>query len=97
MQRKLTPELVSQYLSYDKIRGTLTWKVARGSLIRPGDLAGTCAPTRERRLMFLGVRCAVAQLIWLLETGEWPRGYVCHKNGDNQDDRFHNLYIRGPR
>jgi hypothetical protein len=50
-------------------------------------------PSSVMRIVF-GVRGYWASRIaWFYMTGEWPSGFVDHKNRDPLDDRWHNLRL----
>lgn len=55
-----------------------------------GDLAGTPSGT-DRNVKVLGTMCKVVRILWLMRTGEWPKGRIQHINGKLSDHWKENL------
>ena len=56
-----------------------------------GDVVGTVNVQGYRMLTWKHRNYLVHRLVWLAETGEWPRGITDHINADKLDNRFENL------
>ena len=91
-RRAITFEEASLRLQYhpDTGRITRTKRVASG---KSGIPIGGLAHDGHRRASFLDQGVSTAKLVWLLCTGEFPRGNLGRRNGDKADDRFENLYL----
>ena len=74
-------------LSYSKARGTLTW-------LSNERLAGTVRKDGYVQTQLNGRLYLTHQLIWLLENGKWPEGYIHHKDGNRSNNRITNLEIK---
>ena len=86
-----TREQILEVLDYDRQTGILTWKVKRGSTVKPGDVAGTETSYGSLQMSLLGQRVQVSHVVWFLETGEWPTRTVDHKDRNPKNNRFRNL------
>jgi len=80
--------LLNKY-RYDKRTGKL---YHRGGP-RKGAEAGTFK-LGYIHILFENKQHALGRLIWLIETGEWPRGRVTFANKDTLDNRFSNLRVK---
>jgi HNH endonuclease len=90
---KPTREDVLRVLDYDASTGTLSWKVSN-------KVAGTLSTHRGRRYRRIKIKkriYMVHQLIWLLETGQWPDRDVDHIDGDGTNNRISNLRLASRR
>lgn len=90
---RATREQFLESMRYDKDQGKLFWKEIRGSRARPGQVVGTEAGSGGGRLQcsFNGKRYQVSHIIWLIETGNWPKGVIDHIDRNPANDRFSNL------
>ena len=80
-------------LNYDPETGSLTWRFhKRRSLI--GHSAGWTKPDGVREFLHEGRRYTATRIIWLMQTGAYPQGYVVAKNRDPADLRWDNLEDR---
>ena len=92
----LTAEYVRSILLYFPKTGQLFWK-DRPELYHPinvkmrGTLAGTVKPSGHRDVAIDKHIYAAARLIWLIQTGKWPKHEVDHKNVKPDDNRWKNL------
>lgn len=88
----LTFEEASALWGYDPDTGLITWKVARGTRTKVGDIAG-CVNKAHGYCCIVHLRRGYKahRLAWLLFHGAWPQGVIDHINGDKTDNRIANL------
>src|SRR5215211_8204686 len=80
-----------ELLHYDPETGLFTWRVTRTGTARAGSLAGWRMSDGYIRIS-LGERSYLAhRLAWLYVTGEWPPGYLDHRDTDKDNNRWCNL------
>lgn len=84
-------ECVSGLIEYDRESGDLIWRVRRSSSIKPGAIAGRLDRNGYRRISINRREYQASHIAWLLLSGAWPTGEIDHCNGDNDDNRPHNL------
>lgn len=86
----LTAERARALLVYDPETGALNWRVGR-----PGICSGALAGTRTSEgytQVEIDYRLYKAhRIIWLMQTGKWPKHHIDHKNGMRADNRWKNL------
>lgn len=86
----LTAERARALLIYNPETGALNWRVAR-----PGTFSGALAGTRTSdgyTQVEIDYRLYRAhRVIWLMQTGKWPKHHVDHRNGMRADNRWENL------
>jgi hypothetical protein len=83
--------------SIDPETWDLTWKIARGGGIKPGDLAGTVARIGKKQYVqieFKENRYYAHQLIWLITLGEWPECDIVHIDGNGLNNHIENLILK---
>lgn len=88
-------------LHYDPENGNLLWRIdwrdeLSGKSRRCGNSAGKWRKERNssyRRLVveLEGKEWSLARLVWLMQTGSWPREVIDHKDGDTSNNRWWNL------
>lgn len=85
-------ERARECFSYDHETGALVWRATaknkRGWLGMP---AGTVDSTGYLYVRFNGKRYPAHRVIWLMETGAWPRGQIDHIDGNKTRNAFTNL------
>lgn len=86
----LNYEQASIYFYYDESAGELLHKISR-----PGVVAGSIASRPRidgyKRVSFFGKTYLAHRVVWLLQTGNWPKQLIDHKNGDPSDNHISNL------
>lgn len=101
-EAKLTFEQASEMFDYDPITGNLLWSKRSNLLSRvgtgqglwkrvPGAVAGTLNSAGYIGVSFNGVRYLAHRVVWLLNTGEWPKDQIDHINQNRADNRMENL------
>ncbi len=85
----LTAERARELLVYDPETGALNWKVARGC--RSGALAGTRTSEGYTQVEIDYRLYRAHRVIWLIQTGKWPKHLLDHRNGMRADNRWKNL------
>ena len=86
----LTYERAHEVLIYDPETGALNWRIGR-----PGAPLGALVGTRTAdgyTQVEIDYRLYRAhRVIWLMQTGKWPKHHIDHKNGMRADNRWKNL------
>jgi hypothetical protein len=79
------------YFRYEPETGKIFWlkKPAKNILI--GTEAGTKRADGYIGIMLKGERILAHRLIWLLHTGQWPKEYIDHADGNPSNNRIENL------
>lgn len=91
--------IANKLFTYDEDEGLLRWRYDRISRLKnhltikakAGDVAGWINDSGYRVVMFLNKKRRASRIIWLIQTGIYPKHEIDHKNGNRSDDRFHNL------
>lgn len=83
---------------YDPLEGFLRWK---NQPYIPSNRRGVIAgyiddSARKAIIVRINKRhYRATHIIWCLVTGKWPQGQVRHRNNQQHDNRFANLYLAG--
>lgn len=91
----ITKEIAEALFEYDDVSGSLTWKFNSGN-IKKGYEVGTfqsnkISNTKYRGTVIFGQRHKVHRIIWLMQTGEWPKGEIDHIDGNGLNNAWANL------
>lgn len=92
MKTPLTAERVRELLDYDPNTGIFKWRRLTRYHTR-GDKTGTRDKDGRLRINVDRHRCISNRLAWLYMTGEWPTGFVDHRDNDPTNDRWDNLRL----
>lgn len=85
-----TIERVRELFEYDDHTGNLIHKTNRRKA-RTGDIAGAAGGKGYLQVKIDGSKYFVHRLIWLIVTGEWPKGQIDHIDRNKLHNRFSNL------
>jgi hypothetical protein len=86
----LTQARAQTLFSYDPETGVLTHKIAKRS-VDAGSVAGSVYNHGYRVVTADGERYVASRVIWLMQTGAWPKGEIDHFNRERDDNRWANL------
>jgi hypothetical protein len=86
----LTAERLRELLDYDPETGIFTWRANRGRA-RAGMVAGYLARDGYRLIEIDGHPYQAHRLAWLYVFGEWPEGYLDHRDCDRDNNAIDNL------
>ena len=78
-------------LSYDPLTGVFRWKVARGHIVKAGDVAGSTRPDGYHSIYVQGKRYLAHRLAWYFVHGDWPEGEIDHVDGNRSNNAISNL------
>lgn len=91
MDERISQGRLREILHYDPDTGVFTWRDARHSRVRSGQVAGTLHGAGYRLIGIDGRKYRAARLAWLYVYGVWPTYFIDHRNGVRDDDRIANL------
>jgi hypothetical protein len=77
-------------LRYDNLTGKFYWLKSRNGILI-GEEAGYRDIEGYIRICVNGISYKAHRLVWLFETGEWPKLHIDHINRTKNDNRFINL------
>jgi len=80
---------INEVLFYDLVN--IRWRISPRYGIKPGDIAGYVRNNGYRAVQVDGIAYQVHNLIWLIMTGEWPKGEVDHKDRNRDNNSWSNL------
>lgn len=86
----LSATTARKLLHYDSRTGEITWKADRGR-VKMGDEAGAIRSDGRVSIVINGKPWLAQRLIWLLHTGEHPKGRIAFKDGNPQNLRWSNI------
>jgi hypothetical protein len=89
----LTQELLKRLLDYNQETGALTWKVARSSKSKVGQVAGYINNDGFWATSIQNKLYKNHYLVWLWHHGELPETRIIHANKDCLDNRIENLIV----
>ena len=87
---RLTYEIAHSIWRYDPNSGFFFWKISPRNQTKVGDRAGGFNG-KYWILQYRGTYYKAARIAWLMQTGDWPKDQIDHKNGIKLDDSFSNL------
>jgi len=90
----ITADIARHHLAYNKHTGLLTWNRDRSRTAKAGDEAGCQTSNGAIIVGIEGRMYSAARVIWLMVTGEWPRGRLRFKDDDPRNLRWNNLVER---
>ena len=82
-----------EWFDYSIVTGDLYWKQSPCNNTPVGSIAGSIDHNGHRIVGFMGRRYRVNRLIWKLVTGEDPTLQVDHKDGERDNNAWHNLRL----
>jgi HNH endonuclease len=88
--KMLTEKELKTRLNYNPETGHFTWLTVRGKKVKAGDRAGY-EHKGYRHITLNDKDYAEHRLSWFYVRGEWPKGFIDHKNLDRSDNRWINL------
>lgn len=86
----LTLEYLKNRLSYDPITGLFNYLMPIANM-QVGELAGTPNTNGHIQIMINGEFYLAHTLAWFYMTGEWPVGYIDHKDLNKGNNAWVNL------
>ena len=92
---RITAERLRELLHYDPETGIWTWRAKSddNSRAEVGDRAGSINNKGYWRLKINGEVYSAHRLAWLYMTGEWPSGFLDHKDMDRANCKWDNLRL----
>ena len=87
-------KLAMALFDYCPETGALTWRVSTNSF-KKGVEAGTSAHNEGyssyRNVIIFGNLYKAHRIIWLMQTGDWPKKYIDHIDGNGLNNKLDNL------
>lgn len=86
-----TKQDVLNIFDYDASTGKFYWKTDRRNGAKAGTEAGFTTLHGYRSVRVYGKVYRIHRLIWLVETGMWPTGYIDHIDHNRSNNLISNL------
>ena len=96
----LTAEFARQLFSYDPDTGVVTRKTSLPRHYKAGEVVNSLtgrAGLPRYKVTVNNIHYLLHRVIWLMETGEWPKHVIDHIDGDGTNNKWCNLRDVPPR
>lgn len=91
-QEKLDFKTAYKYLNYSPETGAVSWKLDINPMVPKGSSGGFKHSSGQHIIKIDGEVYRLNRVIWLLQTGSWPKGRIKHKDSDPNNLKWSNLY-----
>jgi HNH endonuclease len=91
-QEKLDFKTAYKYLNYSPETGKISWKLDINPMVPEGTSGGFKHSSGQHIIKINGEVYRLNRVIWLLQTGAWPKGRIKHKDSNLNNLRWENLY-----
>jgi hypothetical protein len=91
-QEKLDFKTAYKYLNYSPETGAISWKLDINPMVPKGSPGGFKHSSGQHIIKIDGEVYRLNRVIWLLQTGSWPKGRIKHKDSDLNNLKWSNLY-----
>ena len=91
-QESLDFKTAYKYLNYAPEAGLVTWKIDINPTVPSGTSGGFKHSSGQHVIKIDGEVYRLNRVIWLLQTGAWPKGRIKHKDSDPNNLKWENLY-----
>lgn len=88
-----TQDELRKLLSYDRVRGLLTWRQNRSRTALAGDEAGTLRRDGSVTITIRGRTYQANRIIWLYMTGDWPPCRILARDKDRSNLKWTNFLL----
>ena len=86
-QEEVSFEEAYSLLEYSPESGKVTWKQRSNPTVDAGSSAGFEHSSGQQLIKMKNNVFRLNRVIWLLQTGSWPRGRIKHRDGNNSNLR----------
>src|SRR5436853_1927123 len=87
----MTRARLCELLHYERKTGQFRWRKRMNRKVLAGDIAGSLAVDRYRKITIRRKKYRAHHLAWLYVTGEWCPVMIDHRDGDPSNNRWSNL------
>jgi len=87
----MTRARLCELLHYERKTGQFRWRKRMNRKVLAGDIAGSLAVDRYRKITIRRKKYRAHHLAWLYVTGEWCPVMIDHRDGDPSNNRWTNL------
>lgn len=94
-QNSLSYKEAYSMLDYSPETGAIHWKVDSNPTVEKGSRAGFEHSSGQMLVKLNNKVYRLNRIIWLLQTGEWPTGRIKHKDNNDKNLKWSNLYQEG--
>ena len=91
-QEKLDFKTAYKYLNYSPETGLVSWKLDINPMVPKGTSGGFKHSSGQHIIKIDGEVYRLNRVIWLLQTGAWPKGRIKHRDGNSNNLSWSNLY-----
>jgi hypothetical protein len=90
----ITEKRLKELVKYNKTTGRFIWRVNKGTAKAGGD-CGTVTKDGILQVRIDNIKYSVHRLIFLYENGRLPNCSISHIDGNNLNNKFSNLVLKG--